>query len=78
MIESIAAVISLNYCERSISEPDKTIDFSKMHQPPGVKVLSENNGSQNKNGDNGDGPPAYSGFSSERLNDGFAGILSFD
>jgi hypothetical protein len=41
-------------------------------------VLSENNGSQNKNGDNGDGPPAHFGFSLDRLNDGFAGILSFD
>jgi hypothetical protein len=50
-----------------------------MHQPPGVKVLSENNGSQNKkNGDNGDGPAAYSGFSLERLDDEFAGILSFN
>ena len=78
MIESIAAVISLNYCERSISEPDKTIDFSKMHQPPGVNALSGNNGSQNKNGNNGDGTPACSGFSADRLNDGFAGILSFN
>ena len=46
-------VISLCYCRKSISEPDKMIDFSKMHRPPGVKVLSGNNGSQNKNGDNG-------------------------
>ena len=65
-------------CGRNISEPDKIIDFPKMHRPPGVKALSENNGSQNKNVDNGDGPAAYSGFSSERLNDGFAGRLSFD
>jgi hypothetical protein len=44
----------------------------------GVKVLSGNNASQNKNDNNGDGPPAYSGFSADRLNDEFAGILSFN
>ena len=45
----------------------------------GVKVLSGNNGSQNKNiGVNGDGPPAYSEFSENRLKDEFAGILSFN
>jgi len=45
----------------------------------GVKVLSENNGSQNKNiGDNGDGSATYSGFSADRLNDGFSGILSIN
>jgi hypothetical protein len=49
-----------------------------MHQPPGVKALSENNGSQNKNGDNGDGSATYSGFSADRLNDEFSGILSFN
>jgi hypothetical protein len=50
-----------------------------MHQTLGVKVLSGNNDSQNKNiGDNGDGPPTYSGFSADRLNDEFAGILSFN
>ena len=44
----------------------------------GVKVLSWNNGSQNKKiGDNGDAPTTYSEFSDKRLNDEFAGILSF-
>jgi hypothetical protein len=42
-------------------------------------VLSKNYGSQNKKiGNNGDGPPAYSEFSDKRLNDEFAGILSFN
>ncbi len=41
-----------------------------MNRPPGVKVLSENMGFQNKNiGDNGAGPAAYSGFSLERLDE---------
>jgi hypothetical protein len=71
-------VISLCCCGRNISEPDKIIDFSKMHQPPGVKVLSGNNGSQNKNGNNGGGSATYSGFSADRLNDEFSGILSFN
>ncbi len=72
-------VILLCYCKKSISEPDKIIDFSKMNRPPGVKVLSGNNGSQNKNiGDNGGGSANYSEFSDKRLNDEFAGILSFN
>ncbi len=33
---------------------------------------------KNKNGNNGDGPATYSGFSTDRLNDEFAGILSFN
>jgi hypothetical protein len=50
-----------------------------MHQPPGVKVLSENNGSQNKNiGGNGSGTVAYSEFSADRLTDEISGILSFN
>ena len=50
-----------------------------MHRPPGVKVLSGNNGSQNKKNDtNGGGPPAYSGLSADRLNNELLGILSFD
>jgi len=52
---------------------DKIIDFSKMHQTLGDKVLSEKNGSQNKNiGDGGDGgrPVTYSEFSADRLNKG--------
>jgi hypothetical protein len=48
-----------------------------MHRPPGVKVLSGNNGSQNKkNGDNGDGPAAYSEFFEEGFNDEIKKILS--
>ena len=36
------------------NDPDKIIDFSKMHQTLDDKALSENNGSQNKTiGDNG-------------------------
>ena len=43
-----------------------------------LKLLSENNGYKNKNiGDNGDAPAIYSEFSDKRLNDEFAGILSF-
>ncbi len=50
-----------------------------MHRPPGVKVLSGNNGSQNKKNDaNGGGSATYSEFSDKRLNDEFAGILSFN
>ncbi len=50
-----------------------------MHQPPGVKVLSGNNGSQNKKiGDGGDGSANYSEFSAERLTDEISGILSFN
>ena len=72
-------VISLCCCGRNISEPDKIIDFPKMHRPPGVKVLSGNNGSQNKKiGDGGDGSANYSEFSDKRLNNEFAGILSFN
>jgi hypothetical protein len=45
-----------------------------MHRPPGVKVLSGNNGSQNKKiGDGGDGSATYSGFPADRLNDEFRG-----
>ena len=50
---------------------------STMHQP-GVKVLIGNNGSQKKIGANGDGSATYSGISTERLNDEFWGILSFN
>ena len=59
-------------------DSDKIIDCSKMN-PPGVKVLSGNNGPENKNNDAGDaGSATYSGFSADRLNDEFAGILSFN
>ena len=34
------------------NDPDKIIDFNNMFYS-GVKVLSENNASQNKNGDTG-------------------------
>ena len=45
----------------------------------GVKALSENNGSQNKNtGDNGGASAIYSGLSADRLNNELLGILSFD
>jgi hypothetical protein len=50
-----------------------------MNQPRGVKVLSGNNGSQNKNiGDNGDGSATYSEFSTEKLIEDFQGILTFN
>ena len=43
-----------------------------------LKLLSENNGYKNKNiSDDGDAPTTYSEFSDKRLNDEFAGILSF-
>ncbi len=54
-------------------DPDKIIDFSKMNQQ-GVKVLSENNDSRNKNiGDNGGGSVTYSEGSPDRLTDRFRG-----
>ncbi len=50
-----------------------------MHQPPGVKVLSGNNGSQNKKiGGGGDGSANYSEFSADRLAEEFSGMLSFN
>ena len=52
---------------------DKIIHFSNMNQQ-GVKVLGANNGSQNKNGNNGDGTATYSGFPADRLNDELSGI----
>jgi DNA primase len=56
---------------------DKIIDFSRMHQP-GVKVLSEKMGSQNKNiGNNGDGSAISSEYSADRLTKELSGILSF-
>jgi hypothetical protein len=59
-------------------DPDKIIDFSRMNQP-GVKVLSGNNGHQNKNiSDNGHGSAKNSGYSTDRLNDDLSGILSFN
>jgi hypothetical protein len=72
-------VISLCCCGRNISEPDKIIDFPKMHRPPGVKVLSGNNGPENKKiGDNGGGSANYSEFSADRLTEEISGILSFN
>ena len=60
------------------NDPDKIIDFSKMHQALGVKVLRENNGSQNKNiSDNGDGPATCSEYSADRFTKELSGILSF-
>jgi hypothetical protein len=51
---------------------------STMHQP-GVKVLSENMGSQNKNiGDNGNGSATCSEYSADRLTEEISGILSFN
>jgi hypothetical protein len=45
-----------------------------MHQP-GVKVLSENIGSQNKNvGDNGGAPATCSDYSADRLTEEISGI----
>ena len=59
-------------------DPDKIIDFSKMHQP-GVKVLSENNDSRNKNfGDNDVAPASNSDYSADRLTEKISGILSFN
>ena len=56
---------------------DKVIDFSRMHQP-GVKVLSEKMGSQNKNiGNNGHGSATSSEYSADRLTKELSGILSF-
>jgi hypothetical protein len=61
------------------NDRDKIIDFSKMHQALGVKVLRENNGSQNKNiSDNGGGSAIYSEISAERFTDEISGILSFN
>jgi hypothetical protein len=60
------------------NDRDRIIDFSKMHQAFGVKVLRENNGSQNKNiSDNGGGSAIYSEISAERHADEISGILSF-
>jgi len=57
----------------------KIIDFSKMHQTPGVKALSENNAFENKNiGNNGGAPANYSEISLENIYDEFSGILSFN
>ena len=61
------------------SDSDKIIDFSKMHQSLGVKVLSENNGLENKDvGNNGAGSPNNSDYAADRLTDEFSGILSFN
>jgi hypothetical protein len=57
----------------------KIIDFSKMHQTPGVKVLSENNAFEYKKiGDNGGGSATLSEISAERLTEELSGILSFN
>ena len=48
-----------------------------MHQSR-EKLLSENNGFQNKNiGDNGSGSATCSEYSADRLTEEIAGILSF-
>jgi len=53
--------------------------ISKIYQALGVKVLSENNGFENKNvGDNWDGSASYSEISAERLTEELSGILSFN
>ena len=44
-----------------------------MDQALGVKALSGENGSKNKNGKYGDETATYSEFSNERLNDEFEG-----
>ncbi len=60
------------------NDQDKIIHFSNMNQQ-GVKVLSGNNGSQNKKiGDGGDGSANYSEFSEKKLNDEFAGIFTLN
>ena len=60
-------------------DSDKIIDFDKMHQAMDVKVLSGNNGPENKNnGDRNAGSANYSGFSADRLTNEISGILSFN
>ena len=60
-------------------DPDKIMDFSKMHQALGDKVLSENMDSQNKNiGDNGGGPANCPEISANRLREKISGILLFN
>ena len=56
----------------------KRIDFSKMNQALGIKVLSGENGSQNKKGNGGDGTAPCSEFSTEKLYDEFDGMLTFN
>jgi len=53
--------------------------ISKIYQALGVKVLSENNGFENKNvGDNCDGSASNSKYPVDRLTEEFSGILSFN
>jgi hypothetical protein len=55
----------------------KGFDFKNMFDS-GIKVIIPNNGSQNKNGNNGDGTATNSEFSTEKLNDEFDGMLTFN
>jgi len=56
----------------------KIIDFSKMPQTLGDKVLSENDAFKNKNiGDSESGSATYSEISADRLTEELTGILSF-
>ena len=61
------------------NDPDKIIDFSKMHQALGVNAFSENNAFENKNvGDNGGESVTHSDYSAEQFADELTGILSFN
>jgi len=61
------------------NDRNKIMDFSKMHQALGDKVLSENNAFENKNiGDNGGRSATYSEISAGRLTEEPSGILSFN
>ena len=60
-------------------DPDKIMDFSKMHQALGDKVLSENMDSQNKKiGDNGGAPATCSDYAEDLITKELSGILSFN